>query len=418
MTGIFGREDELFSRTVAIRKAGHAHRREDAASHQQKRTLIYKLGVGCDPVTLAAYISTKSDGSLDVREIPNAPFAVIVRERNRPAFRRGTTMEEAGDPDMLPPGHVLLSDDDFLTIEHDKSVVVISPEPDGDVPFTVELVVLRNVAADSRDSPALYRWLVSVVDQAVDERRDVRPPSEGKLVQTGLNLGPRHARVIGWAKSFTRKLSPDDMIAHDEDVIGAASLMWAIMQSILPTEVIGPIEAGMDHDWMPSIATRNVPAGDGYKIAVNGRIYAFPAAKRGPPTTYLSRGYSAKTHIDRSLYSWCISWTVAREIQNTAVQAGDKRSAGDMCSGPPGGGANFVDVTLGIIVKNAARTAMAFRPGYQHGTTACHGAINRGLTNNFDEAPGKALLELRNSGKSWGITHRGQVLEIPMMLIC
>ncbi|TRM56741.1 hypothetical protein BD626DRAFT_378821, partial [Schizophyllum amplum] len=119
---------------------------------------------------------------------------------------------------------------------------------------------------------------------------------EGKLVQIGLNLGPRHARVIGWAKSFTRKLTMEGMVLHDEDVIGAASLMWAIVQSIFPVEVMNDIENGLDRDWLPNIATRNVPEGEGYKISVGGVVYDFPTAKRGPPTTYLSRGYSAWVH--------------------------------------------------------------------------------------------------------------------------
>ncbi|KAI5826415.1 hypothetical protein K523DRAFT_249039, partial [Schizophyllum commune Tattone D] len=117
----------------------------------------------------------------------------------------------------------------------------------------------------------------------------------GKLVQVGLNLGPRHARVIGQAKSFTRKLDDATMTIHDGDVIGAASFMWALLHSLLPAEIMRDVDRILDLEWVPHLATRNIPdaSGDGFSVVVDGQVYEFPKAKRGPPTTYLSRGYSA-----------------------------------------------------------------------------------------------------------------------------
>ena len=82
------------------------------------------------------------------------------------------------------------------------------------------------------------------------------------MAQAGLNMGPRHARVFGKAKSFTKtSLSTEQMICHDEDVIGAASLFWAIAQAVLPTEVLSVINEYMDSEKLPSIQTRNVGPG-------------------------------------------------------------------------------------------------------------------------------------------------------------
>ncbi|KAL1711768.1 hypothetical protein EV715DRAFT_187140, partial [Schizophyllum commune] len=116
---------------------------------------------------------------------------------------------------------------------------------------------------------------------------------EGRMTQMGINNGPRHARQVGWAKSYNKILTLEDMIAHDEDIIGATSLMWAIMRSLLPVEVVREIETGLLQDWVPRIASRNVSDADGYRITIGERTYSFPSIERGPPTAYISRGYSA-----------------------------------------------------------------------------------------------------------------------------
>ena len=82
------------------------------------------------------------------------------------------------------------------------------------------------------------------------------------MTQMGINNGPRHARQVGWAKSYNKILTLEDMIAHDEDIIGATSLMWAIMRSLLPVEVVREIETGLLQDWVPRIASRNVADGE------------------------------------------------------------------------------------------------------------------------------------------------------------
>jgi len=50
---------------------------------------------------------------------------------------------------------------------------------------------------------------------------------------------------------------------------------------------------------------------------------------------------------------------------------------------PDGGGGNFVDITLGVVVKQAQATLMLFRPESAHGTTRLCGAHNRLCTVTF-----------------------------------
>ena len=54
-----------------------------------------------------------------------------------------------------------------------------------------------------------------------------QPNHPGKLVQVGMNMGPHHARVLGWAKSYTKKLDIDTMIEYDLDAVGGLSIMWS-----------------------------------------------------------------------------------------------------------------------------------------------------------------------------------------------
>jgi hypothetical protein len=50
---------------------------------------------------------------------------------------------------------------------------------------------------------------------------------------------------------------------------------------------------------------------------------------------------------------------------------------------PAGGGGNFADITLGVVVQQATGTLMAFQPQYLHGTTRLCGAHNRMCTITF-----------------------------------
>ena len=54
------------------------------------------------------------------------------------------------------------------------------------------------------------------------------------MSQAGMNLGARHARVLGWAKSYTTSLDQKTRVGHDLDAIGAASIAWSLFQAAMP----------------------------------------------------------------------------------------------------------------------------------------------------------------------------------------
>lgn len=79
-------------------------------------------------------------------------------------------------------------------------------------------------------------------------------------MQIGLNMGPRHARILGWAKSFTRKLTHGEMVREDTNLIGAMSLLWALVKSFLPVDITELVQTLLDKDY-PALATHNIPMG-------------------------------------------------------------------------------------------------------------------------------------------------------------
>jgi hypothetical protein len=80
------------------------------------------------------------------------------------------------------------------------------------------------------------------------------------MVQIGLNMGPRHAQILGWAKSFTCKLTAEEMFYDDSDLLGAMSLLWALVKAYLPQEIIKPVQDRLDEGF-PTMATQNIPEG-------------------------------------------------------------------------------------------------------------------------------------------------------------
>jgi len=78
------------------------------------------------------------------------------------------------------------------------------------------------------------------------------------MAQIGLNAGPRHCRVSGFAKSFSRKLDKEIMIEHNLDVIAVVSIFWSLVQALMPSEVVSYVEECLKHEGLPCLATHNV----------------------------------------------------------------------------------------------------------------------------------------------------------------
>ena len=74
-------------------------------------------------------------------------------------------------------------------------------------------------------------------------------------------MGPRHARVLGWAKSYTKKLGEGVMVEHDLDAVGALSIMWSMVQSTMPDEILGTVNSRLAEVGLPHLTTQNVDEG-------------------------------------------------------------------------------------------------------------------------------------------------------------
>ena len=65
-----------------------------------------------------------------------------------------------------------------------------------------------------------------------------------------------------------------------------------------------------------------------------------------------------------------------------------------------GGGANFVDATLKVVVKAAVGTLFIFQPDQLHGTTLAYGAVNHNIAITFSQRVADEYREVLAKGQS------------------
>ncbi|KAF9493852.1 hypothetical protein BDN71DRAFT_1394242, partial [Pleurotus eryngii] len=116
---------------------------------------------------------------------------------------------------------------------------------------------------------------------------------EGNLTQIGMNLGPCHACVLGWAKSFVKNLSEKDMKIHDMDAIGAVSIFWSILCIYAPTKVTNAMVEHIKQEELLTLATQNIGLGTVFCLCLGNKDYIFPTWSQAPPEAYISYRYSA-----------------------------------------------------------------------------------------------------------------------------
>lgn len=81
------------------------------------------------------------------------------------------------------------------------------------------------------------------------------------MTQVGINTGPRHARQLGYGKSYQAKLSEDECRIHDEDVNGASGIFWSLILSTMPVEVTESAVQDLRENNIPHLATRFIEPG-------------------------------------------------------------------------------------------------------------------------------------------------------------
>ncbi|KAF7424941.1 hypothetical protein PC9H_010252 [Pleurotus ostreatus] len=320
------------------------------ANHTQKRGLIKSLLGHRSPPSISAHIRKHGDNIEEAirTSVAELGFELLLCDRQSDDYRQfhGIAVVEPGTPrrNIKPPNQQILTvtpESGFYFVKPEQSIVFISIDSAG---------VIRGVALDAPFAKPLYDWLMSVVEAACHVRRDCRPYHQGEMVQWGLNMGPRHRHILGWAKSFRRKLSELALKALDTDAIGATSLFWALARTYPPAEVIDPLQDYLDKAALPSMGTLHVASGCGFAIEVDDLIYDFSTARRAPPEGLATYRYASPGHRDGSATGWGISW----------------------CTGSWGnekGGNAYVDLSLRVVVLPARGTLQATRPRSYHAST-------------------------------------------------
>lgn len=80
-------------------------------------------------------------------------------------------------------------------------------------------------------------------------------------MQFGWNAGPHHVTIFGLAKSYVKEIGKNAMIVHDKDLVAVFSIMWGLVESLIPEEVVSEVNMQLDMEGMPRMATCNVKPG-------------------------------------------------------------------------------------------------------------------------------------------------------------
>ncbi|KAJ7754851.1 hypothetical protein B0H16DRAFT_1542098 [Mycena metata] len=380
------------------------------ATHRQKRSLVYSLKLQQPPISVDNILA---GNPLD----PNAPRGslqnphIVWRQRNL-SFGPGLRTV-LGDTHCHPYSCDFVCDEaaGFYICDIDESAVFLDHLPSEDNPEvlvpTPTLVVLRGVfGAGSPESAVFLAWLKNIVDVTVQERRDVRPDAPDKMVQVGFNAGSRHARVFGLAKSYTKQLDDTTKVEHDNDIIAATTTVWAAAKTWLPTDITHRIDRELEKHSMPRIATRNVEEAyltvdysvslhldpcfvkGACAISVNVDRTVDPSSASPPVDTFPAAGQTSNTPFMPSRPSI--------RSQSGPITPKVDPATEHPARWPIGGGGNFVEMFLRVVVKQATGTLLAFDPSFQHGTTRLCGGHNRTITIAFSARIKDAFEDAKN----------------------
>ncbi|PPQ82430.1 hypothetical protein CVT26_013349 [Gymnopilus dilepis] len=359
-------------------------------TRNRKKDLAHEIGLHAQQYYLKDRISvTGSPQHIEVGGL-KVYLRKVTRDYSR-TVRMHSVLSEVSDPIAV----TVNADSSYETIGEDTSVIFYSEHESG------------------QHAQLLYQWLYDVIVMACKERRNVRPDDEGAMVQIGLNTGPRNARVFGPAVSYTdKKLTPETKEAHDRDAIGAVSLVWGLARKLVPQEIIDTTIDQLEKHGFGGMMTRHVApgkimqclspspsmesaaAGPGYSVQIGEKTVTFSAEERAPPEGYLLSGYTARAHRDDQYSPYSFALCVDRRPgpkenkcpRRIYFTRGAKKNLPEASvQEPPGGGSSFVDITLGVVVRQAQGTLLVIRPEHQHGTTKSYGMWNASIVISFSK---------------------------------
>ncbi|KAG2097407.1 hypothetical protein BD769DRAFT_1780647 [Suillus cothurnatus] len=283
-------------------------RKKKNAARSEKRTIAKALGLHA---TLPTAQSLAATGMVKV----------VIRDHfDDTGYKRGTLLVDCGNEDLVGSGNTTLSvpvDESWYVIEPDESIIFI------DSKGSVSLAVLHGKCSKH---PDLLTYVNSVIDEAVNDRKGVRPTHGGDLIQFGWNAGPRHARVFA-----------------------EGTLSWNLLIASLPAEVSTSCIEAINEAGLPSMTVKGNNSDSGYTLDLPDGSLCFSTAEQAPFEGYMSQNYESPIHTDQLYAPYAMNWVTFHSI----VDPDQCQLHGDRSSG-----GNYVDVSLRVVVKCATDTVM------------------------------------------------------------
>ncbi|KAF8327246.1 uncharacterized protein EI90DRAFT_2928474, partial [Cantharellus anzutake] len=116
----------------------------------------------------------------------------------------------------------------------------------------------------------------------------------GSLYAFGISAGARHSRKFGHTKFAKQsKYTDSELRESDHDLLGLASLAWAIIMSWLPVEIIKEFADGLEDSGVPALFLPSIESGSkGYYFPFRGKLYQFHDEPHPPPEIYYAQNYT------------------------------------------------------------------------------------------------------------------------------
>ncbi|KAI5994955.1 hypothetical protein EDC04DRAFT_2613086 [Pisolithus marmoratus] len=172
------------------------------------------------------------------------------------------------------------------------------------------------------------------------------------------------------------KLDSKELAAQDKSILGIMSLTWNLLTAALPKEVIHPVKEKLAEAGLPPMASPGNIKEHGYEISLPNGTLSWSTAEHAPAEAYIP------IHTDQLYAPYALNWVTMHEVIDHTAAGLHVRTKGSKF--PRTSGGNYVDVSLGVVVKCATDTAMAMKPTSRHGTTlACPGVKRQGTAINF-----------------------------------
>lgn len=218
------------------------------------------------------------------------------------------------------------------------------------------LVVLRDFVPDED----VRETMVGVGNEILKYRRDDRREDPGMLVHFGYTCGSRHAPQIQMATPSVRLNSQknrDREKTLNVKAQGLAGVLWNMMKSRMPAEVIDAYNDMIDEHDLPRM---DMMRDDGtFSFRIDGKAVTFRGLELPPPSAMSAINYARYTHKEHNGNNWVVAFT------SSAPRS-------------PARGGNFYLASYGIMMEPATNTVSAWHPLDYHGTTLYEMAEEQG----------------------------------------